>query len=321
MIGSIFNMAIKSFSVCPRVNGIYKLTNQKTGRFYIGKAEGKLGFYMRWYHHRQALRNNIHKNGYLQNSYNKHGEYCFTFEILEIKDYGDPLVDLESDYIVNLGAMYFAKGFNIKNEKNQSQPPKIVRENHHNSKEFELLDPEGNLIKGRNLTQFCEEFGFQQSSMFNVIKGVNKSSNGFRSPNPEFHLVKKEYRLRSPEGELIIFDNMAEFARNIGVDQSTVSRVLSGSSSNTKGYHLESPSPENQKYLDRLFNKKCLVNKDLGIIVTFVSINTFSLKYKIRRDAVYDFFSGRVNNLAKGYNWSAPTEEDMESYSIVEETF
>ncbi len=258
MIGVVFNMNIESLAICPRTNGIYKITNTKTGRFYIGRAEYKKGFFRRWYSHRWQLRKNIHENPYLQNSYKKYGESCFTFEILEIKDYGDPLIDLESEYIINLKAMYFEDGYNITNEKFSGEYPKIYRENHHNSKEFELLSPEGNLIKGRNLSRFCEELDVGVGAMWDVIHGDRKSYKGFKSPNPEFHVVKKEYRLLSPEKELFVFDNAAEFARKIGLDTSSIQKVLKGERSNIKGYHLENPLPEHQRNLDNYFNRKRL---------------------------------------------------------------
>jgi group I intron endonuclease len=319
MIGVTYNMSIESLSVCPRANGIYKIKNIKTGRFYIGKSAGINGFYKRWYCHRLELRNNTHCCSYLQRSYNKYGESCFTFEILEIKDYGVPLADLESEYIINLEAMYFQKGYNLVNEKVES--PSFDRENHPLAKEFELLDPEGNLIKVKNLTKFCEDMGLHSRSMWDLVRGGRNSYRGFRSTNTEFHLVPKEYRLISPEGELIIFDNMAEFARIRGLSKTPVYNVLMGLASNTKGYHLENPSPEHQKYLDRISNKKFLVNKSLGTIVRFVSMKAFSRKYKVSKRAILDFYAGGGRLLTEKYNWITPTEEDMELYPIIEETF
>ncbi len=321
MIGITYNMSIKSLSVCPRTNGIYKITNQKTGRFYIGRSEGKNGFYLRWGDHRRKLRKNTHENPYLQNSYDKHGESYFTFEILEIKDYGELLTRLESDYIVNLEAMHFQKGYNIKNENSATEFPKTIRENHPLSREFELLDPDGNLIKGKNLTRFCEELGIDRGGVNSVLRGSRPSYKGFKSTNPEFHQVEREYRLLSPEKELIIFNNQEEFAKQIGVHPNSVSAVLQGRYSNLKGYHLESTSPESQKHIDRVTNKKLLLNKGLGIIVSFVLINGFSVKYQVPSGSLYSFFSKKKNYLTQKHNWSEPTEEEMALYPIIEENF
>jgi len=321
MIGVIFNMDIKSPSIYPKTNGIYKITNIKTGRFYIGKAEGKMGFYGRWRSHRLNLRKNTHHCSYLQSSYNKHGEPCFTFEILEIKDYGEPLTCLESEYIVNLEAMHFQKGYNIKNEKSATQPTKIVRENHPNSKDFELLDREGNLVKRKNLSQFCQESGLGERNVRKLLRGLLKSYRGYKSTNPDFHRVGKEYRLMSSDKELIVFDSMAEFAKKIGVSIGSVSAVLKGIMSNVKGYHLENPSPKYQKNIDRLVNKKVLINKSLGIIIRFVSISKFSLEYRIPSTTLFHFFTGEKNYLTEKYNWTIPTQEDIQLYPIIDKTF
>lgn len=321
MIGALFNMAIKSLFVCPKTNGIYKITNIDTGQFYIGRAEGKRGFLQRWYGHRLALRKNIHDNIYLQNAYNKYGESCFTFEILEIRPYGEDLFDLESEYIVNLKAMYFEGGYNLANKRFVAKYPKIDRINHHGSKEFELLDPEGNLIKGKNLTQFCEELGLRMGSMFKVITGEATSYKGYKSPNPDFHPIKREYRLLSPEKELIIFDNVSEFARKIGADFSSVWAIFRRTTAHIKGYHLENPTPEHQKHIDRFLNKFFLINEDLGIIVKFLAIRTFSRKYNVPFRPLYSFLTGEPNRLTKNYNWRTPTEDEMYLYPIIKEDF
>lgn len=314
-----WNMSINSLAVCPRTNGIYKITNTKNGKFYIGRAEGKKGFFRRWYEHRRSLRKNSHGCAYLQRSYNKYGESCFTFEVLEVRDYGEPLADLESEYIVNLEAMWFQKGYNMINKKTEF--PNFVREDNPNAKEFELLDPNGNLVSGKNLAKFCEDVGVLVCGLGEVLRGNRKSYKGFRSPKPEFYSPPKEYRLLSPEKRLVIFDNTMEFARQIGVSQSSVSRVLKGVDSNVKGYHLENPPPKHQKNIDRVLNKKLLVNKSLGVIIKFVSIRAFSLNYKVPIESLNHFLAGKGNHFTKNHNWDAPTEEDMKSYPIIEEDF
>jgi len=61
--------------------GIYKITNLKNNKFYIGSSISSLK--KRLQHHKNKLENNIHKNNYLQNSYNKYGVDNFKFEIIE----------------------------------------------------------------------------------------------------------------------------------------------------------------------------------------------------------------------------------------------
>jgi group I intron endonuclease len=58
-------------------SGVYEIVNTVTGRRYVGSA---INFARRWRQHRHDLRNNKHKNGRLQNSWNKHGEAAFAFQ-------------------------------------------------------------------------------------------------------------------------------------------------------------------------------------------------------------------------------------------------
>jgi group I intron endonuclease len=62
------------------VSGIYKITNTKTGHCYIGSA---VNIKKRWNQHLSDLRKNKHHSIYMQRSWNKWGEDCFKFSILE----------------------------------------------------------------------------------------------------------------------------------------------------------------------------------------------------------------------------------------------
>lgn len=59
--------------------GIYKITNIKTKKVYIGSSEN---LSKRLRDHKNDLISGIHKNFKLQNSWNKHGEENFTFEVI-----------------------------------------------------------------------------------------------------------------------------------------------------------------------------------------------------------------------------------------------
>ena len=60
--------------------GLYKVTNIKNGKFYIGSSTN---IEIRWKNHKAALRNNHHINKHLQSAWNKYGEEVFLFEIIK----------------------------------------------------------------------------------------------------------------------------------------------------------------------------------------------------------------------------------------------
>lgn len=59
--------------------GIYKITNTKNGKVYIGQS---VSIATRINNHKRDLRNNNHINCYLQDDYNIYGEDSFTFETI-----------------------------------------------------------------------------------------------------------------------------------------------------------------------------------------------------------------------------------------------
>jgi len=77
------------------ISGIYKITNTKTNKVYIGSA---VNIITRWYQHKTALNKNRHHSIKLQRSYNKHGKNNFIFEVIEKTDI-DELILKEQHYI------------------------------------------------------------------------------------------------------------------------------------------------------------------------------------------------------------------------------
>lgn len=59
--------------------GIYTIKCIPTGKIYVGQT---INLRRRWHSHRWHLRKGIHKNGHLQNAWNKYGEDNFVFYIV-----------------------------------------------------------------------------------------------------------------------------------------------------------------------------------------------------------------------------------------------
>ena len=81
------------------MKGIYSIKNNITGRIYIGSSNDIL---KRIKQHFNNLRKNKHPNKLLQNSFNKHLESCFTYEILQICNENitqDEILQIEQFYI------------------------------------------------------------------------------------------------------------------------------------------------------------------------------------------------------------------------------
>jgi group I intron endonuclease len=68
-------------STGPKLSGIYTIVHVTSGQIYVGQAQN---IPERLRIHRQVLRRGTHKNHYLQNAWNKHGEERFKFNPLII---------------------------------------------------------------------------------------------------------------------------------------------------------------------------------------------------------------------------------------------
>lgn len=78
---------------------IYSITNIIDNKKYVGSA---VDYNVRRVRHLSNLRCNKHHSSYLQNSFNKHGEPNFVFDILEIVDDVTKLIEAEQKWIDNI---------------------------------------------------------------------------------------------------------------------------------------------------------------------------------------------------------------------------
>lgn len=70
------------------ISGVYKITNIKTNKCYIGSSKDIIG---RFYKHKTSLKFNKHHSVKLQRSYNKYGAENFKYEIIE---------ECENDFLI-----------------------------------------------------------------------------------------------------------------------------------------------------------------------------------------------------------------------------
>lgn len=89
--------------------GIYAIENIVNGKKYIGKTGWD--FIRRWRQHKSELRGNYHSNKYLQKSWNKYGEKCFEFYIIE--ECEDNLLNEKEKYYIELYGTKAPNGYNM----------------------------------------------------------------------------------------------------------------------------------------------------------------------------------------------------------------
>ncbi|KDL74169.1 GIY-YIG nuclease family protein [Klebsiella pneumoniae] len=85
------------------VAGVYQITNIITGEAYIGSTVNISG---RWASHRYKLRNGMHANRNLQESWNKHGKGVFEFSVLEVVSDKSELIAAEQRFFHDLNPAF-----------------------------------------------------------------------------------------------------------------------------------------------------------------------------------------------------------------------
>jgi hypothetical protein len=94
-----------------KIFGIYIIKNKINNKVYIGSTTRN--FIKRWSIHKVLLRKNKHHSLRLQNSWNKHGENNFSFEVLEIIENKEIIIERENYYLNFYKSYEKQYGYNI----------------------------------------------------------------------------------------------------------------------------------------------------------------------------------------------------------------
>lgn len=154
--------------------GIYKIENQVNGKIYIGQS---INIEQRWYNHRNELNGNRHCNRHLQNSWNKHGEKNFKFEIIEECTL-DNIDEKEIYWISYYNSTNIFNGYNISSGGNaSSRGVKLTQEQKEymskvkNPEEIVQIDFNGNIVKiWRSATHAQRTLGIRACSILKCAR-------------------------------------------------------------------------------------------------------------------------------------------------------
>lgn len=171
-------------------SGIYRILNNLTGKFYLGRSSN---LFDRKSRHFSQLRKGIHHNIHLQRSFNKYGQSCFTFEVLE---YTDNLVEKEQEYFdkYNCGDHLICYNLRDMADKIQSDETRYRRV----VSRFDLN--QNYLNTYTSLKEAAIDNKITSNQIIRVIRGDRKSSGGYKwqygdSKRFSSKLLKNRYKV------------------------------------------------------------------------------------------------------------------------------
>lgn len=92
--------------------GVYKISNKKSGRFYIGYSTN---IERRFCVHRSKLKNGCHDNIFLQRAYDLDGHDAFKFEIIHLCETEEEAKEIELEYLTDLSIRDMLYNLNFNN--------------------------------------------------------------------------------------------------------------------------------------------------------------------------------------------------------------
>lgn len=177
--------------------GIYEIYNGATSKSYIGSSVN-IGKRLR--DHKYDLRNNQHDNLHLQRAWNKYGEGCFTFKIIQ-ETTADDLLETEQFWIdfynatnVELGYNILAVAGNSTGYRHNDETIQKMKNTHKvigisqsatvaaaiaNRKQYIIMSPDGIEYDVDNLTLFANERGLDSGQLNKIARGVIQTHKGY----------------------------------------------------------------------------------------------------------------------------------------------
>ncbi len=234
------------------MNGIYRITNLPTGRFYIGSA---VNVERRWKRHIYDFKAQRHHNSKLQRAWNKYGEHAFAFELLEEVSDASMLLEREQHYMDTLKPFYNINpkaGSNLGHKMPDSMKQKMATLR---KAEWESMTPEQRkekverILNGARPKTHTEETRQKMSEAHKRKPMTAKQLANLERRNTPEAIAKralglsKTYIVTFPDGTEITVTNLKQFCRENDLLQANMSLVATGKRKHHKGYKAREVDP------------------------------------------------------------------------------
>jgi len=222
--------------------GIYKITNPKNSKFYIGSSS--ISFKKRFSNHKRLLFLDKNPCKYLQRVYNKNPDVDLIFEILEVCSKED-CIKREQYYIDKLKPKYNickiagSSAGRIPSElhlKNQFEAQRKFKDD-------EVIMMFKLYNENKKIKDIAKIFNCKSNNISSII---NKSKKYIWVKN-KYNLkiknkktkYKGKYLICTPFGEIHIVENLTRYAKQNNLEPSNLNRCANGLIKTTKGYKVK----------------------------------------------------------------------------------
>jgi hypothetical protein len=104
-------------------------------------------------------------------------------------------------------------------------------------KSFKIINPDGILIEGSNISGFCKENNLYPDCFNKVLNGTQSHHKGWTKPRNDLKPYQvKKYILNSPNGVIIEIVGITNFCRKNNLSYSNIAKVLNGTQRHHKGW-------------------------------------------------------------------------------------
>jgi len=217
-------------------SGVYKISNFQNGKVYIGSS---INIKQRYYEHTSDLKRNVHHSIHLQRAWNKYGEDCFEFEIVELVIDNDKLLEREQYWMDYYNCYHRDYGYNL--HKVAGSPLGYK----HSEETKKLLSIIGKGVKKSEETK--QKMSESRKGMKTKLKGHKQTlehlENRFKNMRGRPLKEESKINMRTPiiqlsrDGEFIReWTGASEASRILEIDISGITKCCRGRQKTHKGY-------------------------------------------------------------------------------------
>jgi len=304
---------------------IYIIKNTINSKGYVGSTNL---FWRRAGSHLSDLKRGIHHSGHLQAAWDKYGGDAFDIEVID-RCVVSALLLVEQEWLDKTEYYKRSKGYNMRREVDRPPPmspgervalsKKVVAGRRLNTVERVILDPDGNRVKFKLISDLCRERGLDSCSICSVLGGKLRHHKGWQLPMSlrpaEFQKpAGAEVQFIRPDGFVEKIYDLTKYCKDHNLTYQSMYLVCSGKQWGYMGYRaLNWEAIKKRAEANRVPRKEFVLYSPAGEKMEFKGVTATSSELGLSdRGAVRCLLNGQQTH-AKG--WYANPDKAFKIFS------